>query len=213
MLISNLFNNPLYLIVFICAFLFAVTIHEYAHALMAYRSGDPTAKIEGRLSLNPFIHLDALGTLFIFIIGFGWAKPVPINPANFNHKTDELKVAFAGIVANIIAAFILAIPIRIALIQGVTIESSLILTILNFFVEINLILAAFNLLPIPPLDGSYLADYFLDEPAKESYHMFGPYLLLGLLIIGQIGQVSIISLIMEPILRILSFIVRGTIIS
>lgn len=210
MLLTNLFQNPLYVLAFFIAVLFGITVHEFAHAWVAYKSGDSTAKYMGRLTLNPFAHLDPLGTLMLLIIGFGWGKPIPINPHNFNKKSDELKVAFAGIVVNILVALILAIPIRLALLHGIAIESSAGLSFLNFVVEINLILAAFNLLPIFPLDGSHLVEYFLSESAREEFQTVGPYILFGLVALNYITNISIFSYLMEPILRLLSLLTKGT---
>lgn len=212
MLILNLIQNPLYFAAFIFALAIGITIHEFAHAFVADRSGDPTARLEGRLSLNPIAHLDPLGTIFLFLAGFGWGKPVPINPNNFRHKSDELKVAFAGIVANLLFALILAIPIRVALLQGQTIESSVYLSVINIIVDINLVLATFNLIPIFPLDGSHLVEYILGDnySAKATYQQIGPYLLLGLIILGQLSGQSVIFTIMEPVLRLFSLLTKGT---
>ncbi len=210
MFISNLLQNPFTSLVVIAAFLVGLTVHEYAHAFVAYRSGDPTARVEGRLSLNPFAHLDPVGTLFFFIVGIGWAKPVPVNPRNFRRRSDELKVAFAGITANILLAFILALPIRLALLRGQPVEYSAFYSYLDLFVSVNLILATFNLLPIFPLDGSRLVEYFLDEPSKQLFRFYGPFLLFLLLILGGLTGTSIIFSIMEPILRFLSLVVKGT---
>jgi Zn-dependent protease len=210
MFISNLLLNPISFVAFLFALVLAITVHEYAHAWMAFKSGDPTAKVEGRLSLNPLVHLDPLGTLFLFFAGFGWGKPVPINTRNLRHRSDELKVAFAGIVANIILALLFALPVRFALLSGHTIESSTVTTVLNLIVEMNLILAAFNLLPIFPLDGSHLVEYFLREPARSTYQYIGPYVLLAILVYDRLTQSSILLSIMEPILRFLSLIVKGT---
>ena len=211
MLILNLIQNPLYFAAFIVALLIGITIHEFAHAWVANRCGDPTARLDGRISLNPLVHLDPLGTIFLFLAGFGWGKPVMINPRNFHKRSDELKVAFAGIVANIMLALLLAIPIRIALLQGHVIESSVFLSFLNIIVDINLVLATFNLIPIFPLDGSHLVEYFLeDEGARASYQAIGPYLLFGLIIFGRLSGNSILFTIMEPLLRLLSFLVKGT---
>ena len=209
MLLINLFQNPIFFVAFIIALLIGITIHEFAHAWMADRSGDPTPRLDGRLSLNPLVHLDPMGTIFLFLVGFGWGKPVMINPRNFHQRRDELKVAIAGIVANLIIALILAIPIRVALMQGLTIESSSFLSFINIIIDINLILAAFNILPIFPLDGSHFVEYYLGDEAKATYQQMGPYLLLGLIIFGQISGNSILFTIMEPILRVFSFLVKG----
>jgi Zn-dependent protease len=151
-----------------------------------------------------------LGTIFLFLAGFGWGKPVMINPRNFRQRKDELKVAIAGIAANIILAFLLAIPIRIALMQGHTIESSSILVFLNTLVDINLVLATFNILPIFPLDGSHFVEYYLGEESKATYQQMGPYILFGLIIYSQLSGNSILFTIMEPLLRVLSLLVKGT---
>lgn len=210
MLILSLLQNPLYLIFFVLALFIAITVHEYAHAWAAFRSGDSTAMLEGRLTLNPLAHLDPLGTIFLFLVGFGWGKPVPTNPNNYGKRSDEIKVAIAGIVANLILALILAIPIRIAILTGHTVDSSIYLSILNIFVDINLVLAAFNILPIFPLDGSHIVGYFLSDEAKISYEQYGPFILLGILIFDRLSSFSILTSIMEPIIRFLSFLVKGT---
>ncbi|MEK7096373.1 MAG: site-2 protease family protein [Patescibacteria group bacterium] len=211
MFLSNILQNPIYVVAFIVAFGIGLTIHEFAHAFVAYKSGDATAKLNGRMTLNPFAHFDPIGTIFILIAGFGWGKPVPIDPRNFHKRSDEIKVALAGIIANLIVAFALALPIRYALMTGHTIDSSAALSFLNFIVELNLMLAAFNLLPIYPLDGSHIVEYFLSPDMQETYQSVGPVILIGLLVIGPLTGTSIISTIMEPILRVFSFLVKGTI--
>lgn len=210
MLLLGLIQNPFVFLAYIVALIIGITVHEFAHAWMAHRCGDNTAKFEGRLTLNPLAHLDPLGTVMLFIVGFGWGKPVPINPSNLDKKSDELKVAFAGIVTNILLALLLAIPIRIALMQGILIESSAVLSFLNIIVDLNIILAVFNLLPIPPLDGSHLVEYFLNRESKYAYQTVGPFILIGVLIAENVTRVSIIHPIMEPIIRLISFIVKGT---
>ena len=210
MLILNLLQSPIIFVAFIVGLVLAISVHEYAHAWVAYRSGDPTAQMNGRLTLNPLAHLDPIGTLFLFLVGFGWGKPVPINPSYFHNRSDELKVAIAGITANIILAFILAIPLRIALLTGHSIDSNVILSFLDILVDINLVLAAFNLLPIFPLDGSHFIEYFLDDYGRMAFQQYGPYILLFLLIFDRISSFSILTTIIEPIIRLLSFIVKGT---
>lgn len=211
MLLLNLLNSPMELLAIVIGFLLiGIPIHEFAHAYVANKLGDPTAKIEGRLTLNPLSHLDPMGLIFFFLIGFGWGKPVPINPRYFKNDKDELKVSLAGIIANLIIAFILGIPIRIALMQGQLIESSTYLMLIDYVLTINIMLAAFNILPVPPLDGSHIVEYFLSEEQKYSFQNSGQYLLFGLILFGLVTGVSIISMIIEPIIRILHLIMVGT---
>jgi Zn-dependent protease len=213
MLLLQLFSGNLPLLTFasiIIGILLGVTIHEYAHAFVAYKNGDYTAKYEGRLSLNPLAHLDPTGTIMLLLVGFGWGKPVPINPDNFKNKNSELKVAFAGIIANILLAFLLAIPIRIASMNGQLIESSPFLVFLNGVIEINLVLAAFNLIPIPPLDGSHLVEYFLNEEQKATYQTAGPSVLIGLILLSFLTNFSFFQIVVEPVVRFLSAIIEGT---
>lgn len=210
MLLLSLLENPIYLAAFVAALLLGFTVHEYAHAWMAYRCGDPTAKAEGRLTLNPFVHLDPLGTIFLFLVGFGWGRPVPVNPNNYHKPSDEIKVSLAGIVANLIVAFILGIPIRIALLTGHTIDSSTALSIINIFIDINLVLAAFNILPVYPLDGSHIVEHYLSNQAKIDFRRYGPIILLAILIFDRVSNYPILYTIMEPLLRLLSFLVKGT---
>ena len=211
MLLLSLINSPYELIAIILGFLVVgITVHEFAHAFVANRFGDPTAKMMGRVSLNPLSHLDPMGTLFFFMIGFGWGKPVPINPSYLKNKQDELKVALAGIAANLALAAILAIPLRIALLQGNLIDSSLPLLILDRIVDINIILAAFNLLPFPPLDGSHVVEYFLSEENKYKFKVYGQYGLIALIFFDLMTPGSIIFSIMEPIIRIFSLLIKGT---
>ncbi len=210
MLILSLLQSPLDFVAVLVGFLLVgITIHEFAHAWVANKCGDPTAKMEGRLSLNPLDHLDPVGTILFFIIGFGWGKPVPINPRFLKNKRDELKVAIAGIIANLLMATILSIPIRIASVKGIVIDTEPVLLFLRKIVEINVVLAAFNILPIPPLDGSHFVEYFLDEEGKFKFQFYGQYALLGLIVFDFITGKSIILAIMEPIMRIMLFFVSG----
>lgn len=212
MMILQLLSGNLPVLTFmaiIVGILVGVTIHEFAHAFIAHKNGDPTAKYEGRLSINPLAHLDPAGTIMLLLVGFGWGKPVPVNPHNFKNKNSELKVAIAGIAANILLAFLLAIPIRIALMNGQLIESSAWLVFLNGVIEINLILAAFNLIPIPPLDGSHFIEHFLGEEQKHTFQTTGPSILIGLILLSFMTSFSFFELIVEPVVRLLSVIVKG----
>lgn len=148
--------------------------HEYAHALAAYRLGDPTSRERGRLTLNPLAHLDIMGCIMMLIVGIGYAKPVPINPYNFkNPRKGMMLTGLAGPLANILLAFIGMLIFKIldipyALTSFGSLEAAaVIMFALQFFILINLRLAVFNLLPIPPLDGWRVVSYFL--PVKVYY--------------------------------------------
>ncbi len=154
-LLANLSLERLILV--IPAILIALTLHELAHAKAAYHFGDPTAKNSGRFSLNPLKHLDPVGTIMLIFFGFGWAKPVPVNPMYFegNRKRKMLWVALAGPVSNLLQALAGAILLSLIyhFVPGGTVASFLI-SFFVYYISINLVLAVFNILPIPPLDGS-----------------------------------------------------------
>ena len=210
MFLLNLFSQPLFAVIAIVGLLLAITVHEFAHAWMANYLGDPTAKHIGRLTLNPFKHLDPLGTLFLLVAGFGWGKPVPYNPSNLKSDGDEVKVALAGVSANLIFALILGIPLRIATAMHVPIDSNVWLMALSLVVEMNLVLIAFNIIPIPPLDGSKVIFQFISFNARLAYERYGPIILFGLIIASNVFGFPFLVRFMEPIIRVLSFVVKGT---
>lgn len=212
MLLLELFTHQLSFLDFasiITGILVGVTFHEYAHAYIALKNGDTTAKQEGRLSLNPFAHLDLAGTAMLLLVGFGWGKPVPINPNNFKRKDSELAVSFAGIVTNIIIACIFGLPIRIATMYGAIFDSSPLLVFFSGIVEMNLILATFNLIPLPPLDGSHLIEHFLNDEQKYAFQTIGPSILIGLVLLSFLSNFSIFQIIVEPVVRFLSTLITG----
>jgi Zn-dependent protease len=182
-------GDPVTLVETLAAVLIAATIHEFAHALIADRLGDPTARHLGRLSLNPIVHLDLLGTLFFLLFGFGWAKPVPVNPRNFHDpRMGMLQVAVAGPLANITAAFALGMLLKVPGLTGVSLWAPF----LAIVIWINIVLAIFNLIPIPPLDGSRILEGLL--PPQQSYAFsrlqpYGTLVLLALLYTGIVGRV------------------------
>lgn len=210
MLLLNLLSQPLFAGLAIVGLLLAITVHEFAHAWMANYLGDPTAKHLGRLTLNPFKHLDPLGTIFLLIAGFGWGKPVPYNPSNLKSDSDEVKVALAGVTANLLFALILGVPLRIATAMGVTIDSNVWLVALEFLLEMNLVLIAFNIIPIPPLDGSKVIFPFISFSARVKFEQYGPIILFALIIASNFFGSSFLVRFMEPIIRVLSFVTKGT---
>lgn len=176
MLLFNLLSNPLLGIGFVIGILIAITVHEAMHAYVAYKSGDATAKLEGRVSLNPFVHLDLFGTIMLLLAGFGWGKPVPVNPNNFNSKFDEIKVSLAGIVGNLAVAILVALIVRFV---PMSYNLELILVII---IQINLNLMIFNLLPIPPLDGSAILKAILPTSAYETLQSMSTYLFIAFIL-------------------------------
>lgn len=191
----------------------AITIHEFSHALMATRLGDDTAKHLGRLTLNPLSHVDPLG-LFLFIMaGFGYGKPVPYNPRHLKGDFDEIKIALAGPASNFLIAILLALPYRIAIMTGADVSQSGIIVFLDTVVYMNLVLGVFNLIPIPPLDGSKVLNYFLDDDARETWARLGPMVLLFLIFSGIIfrgSNLNLLDRILTPLLHFASLLVRGT---
>jgi Zn-dependent protease len=193
-------QNPATLIARVLVLLVAFTLHELAHAVTADYLGDPTPRRMGRISLNPLVHLDVMGTIMLIFSGFGWAKPVMVNP--FNMRGDPRRsmaiVAIAGPLTNILLAAIFAIPFRFGLVD-VEFTASGVIPSLDFlmlqFVWINLILAFFNIIPIPPLDGSRIL--FAILPAEMVYQLrpleqYGFLILFALIfLVPNFGQVFI----------------------
>jgi Zn-dependent protease len=184
-LINLLFRNPLVFVLVAIPLLYSIIIHEVAHGWVANKMGDPTAKWLGRLSLNPIKHLDPIGTLMLLVFGFGWAKPVPVN---FNNLHDTRRglifVSSAGIVANIILAFFSFFLLRLLS------PPEVISTILYYMAHINIMLAAFNLIPIPPLDGSKILMGFSSRRFQYSLARLEPYgmfIIIGLLYLGVLN--------------------------
>lgn len=169
------------------ALLFAITIHEYAHAQCADSMGDRTARYLGRLTFNPMAHLDPIGALLLVVAGFGWAKPVPINPSNFrNRKEGILKVSFAGPAANLflcfLAAFLMAFMNRFGLLSDGVYRFLLWMQLYNVW------FAFFNLIPVPPLDGSKILSELLPPSTAWKYDnmvgQYGFYILIALVFTG-----------------------------
>ena len=188
----------------------ALTIHEFAHAWTAVRAGDPTPEASGRLTLNPLAHLDPIGTVCILLVGFGWARPVPVNPYNFrNMRRDNIVVSVAGVGTNLAMALVSALIYRFVLgapipnFDSIT-PASLVQLWVFYSVIINLVLAMFNLLPIPPLDGSHVVETFVPYKYAHQWAAFsryGMFILLALIFTGVID--ATIGRVLFPVARFL----------
>lgn len=202
MLIFSLFNSPLTFLFVAISILAGFTIHEFFHALVADKLGDDTPRSMGRLTLNPLVHMDLLGTVFLLLAGFGWGKPVIVNPNNFeNPKFDNLTVSLAGPISNLALAGIAGLIYRFTNLPAL-LESFLII-----FVFYNLVLMIFNFLPIPPLDGSKILSIFLPEEVYNSIQQYGTFLLFGLIIFSSF--VPVIPFIMTRVVGFFFSLITG----
>ena len=187
------FQSLLYiLIIRLIVALTALPVHECAHAYAAMRMGDHTAERQGRLTLNPFAHFDPIGTTAIILFGFGWAKPVPINPLNFNNpKKGMMLSALAGPLSNIGLAFLSMVFYKLVpLLSYIGVGASVVSTLSTFFyyaMTINISLGVFNLIPIPPLDGSRIATYFLPQRTYFKIMQYERYILIAFFLILWLG--------------------------
>lgn len=186
----------------IITLIIAFTVHELAHAWSADQLGDDTPRRAGRLTLNPLSHLDPLGSLLLIVAGFGWAKPVPINPYTLERRTPAgtMLVSAAGPFSNLILAVLGSIPFQMGLVDPF-IQSSGVLpsagSFLQEFIFINLILLFFNLIPIAPLDGDKVLEYFLPPRSRATLYQirpYGPMILLGLVFIGPMLGFDLLGL-------------------
>ncbi len=186
-------GNPAIFLGLLIALIVGISVHEFSHAWMAHRLGDPTASSQGRLTLNPLSHLDLMGTLMIFLIGFGWGKPVPYNPANLRNGpiSGGAMVAIAGPAANIVTAAALGFLFQnLISLSGASVDDTTeaIATILVIVVQINIALAIFNIIPIPPLDGYRVLLRFLPPhvvPSISRLELQGPFLLLIIVLLDS----------------------------
>jgi len=208
-LIKLLISDPAAFVMLSVLLLYSVIFHELAHGWVANKMGDPTAKLMGRLTLNPLKHLDPIGTLMLLIIGFGWAKPVPVNLENIpidKRRKGIILVSAAGITANIICAFIALLLLQL-LAPG---PEDIMYKILHLLAFINILLAAFNLIPIPPLDGSKIIMGFAPESVNRVLYQIEPFgiiIVIGLLYLGALNPV--IELLQYIIVNFISLILHA----
>lgn len=200
-LIELLFSSPIAFVIVGISLIIAITIHEFSHAWVADLLGDPTPRALNRVSLNPLEHLDPIGTIAILLVGFGWGKPVPYDPYNLdNPKRDTLLIALAGPASNIILAIILAIILNFIPSFGYA------GFIMQYIIQINVMLAVFNMVPIVPLDGSKILISILPEDKAIEYESFATRYstMLLLFLIFPFGGRSIISMIISPIISMIT---------
>jgi len=211
----------------IIAFLFAISVHESAHAWMANLRGDPTARMLGRITLNPIKHIDPVGTVLLPLIAvfahipmLGWAKPTPVNPENFrNPVLDDILTSVVGPISNFAVASVataVLLLVKVTSAPGRQVieqiigpdplrSQSILVPFCVLFYEllvINLVLAVFNLIPVPPLDGSHVLRHFLPEPVRRVYDMMG---LIGLLVLVYFGG-SFLNTVLAPVLRMFEWV-------
>ena len=200
------------LIILLPILIFSLCFHEFSHGYIAYKLGDPTAARNGRLTLNPLAHLDPIGSLMILFVGFGWAKPVPVNPVNFsNPRLDMMKVAFAGPASNLLLAFAGGLMMRLVNIVGL-LQSEMFIQTLYFFIFINISLAVFNMIPVAPLDGSQIFGNMISKNNPElawKLQMYGPKILMGIILIGMVTPFSVLGFLMMPFVKMFMYLFTG----
>ncbi|HPX65274.1 MAG TPA: site-2 protease family protein [Anaerolineaceae bacterium] len=191
----------------------AFTVHEYMHAFVAYKFGDWTAKNAGRLTLNPLVHLDPLGSIMLLFAGFGWAKPVPVNPyvIRQKHPAGLMLVSLAGPLSNLVLAAVGGGIIRLLVVVRYTwMAPEWLVNFLLEFIVINIMLFLFNMIPIAPLDGDKILEYTLPEAWKskfETVRQYGSYILFGMMIIGRFTKFDVFGFLMdEPMSHIFALL-------
>ena len=198
----------------------AFAVHEFAHAWTADRFGDPTPRNNGRLTLNPMAHLDPMGSLMLIVVGFGWAKPVPVNPNALARRSSAamMWVSLAGPASNLLMALIAAIPFQLGLVSAFAAFTNpgeilpSLDKLLFEFVYINLLLMLFNLIPLAPLDGEKILYYLLPisgQKFMDSIRPYGPMILLAVLFLGPLLGINIIGSIIGPPLSALISVLTG----
>lgn len=203
--IDSLISSLIYVLP---AVIIALSFHEFGHAYVANLNGDPTAKMMGRMTLNPLKHIDLFGFVCMLLVGFGWAKPVPVNPNNYrNYKKGEITVSLAGVFMNLLLALVgtifLSAVFAININAGTigTLSAERMITLLVTFISINCCLMFFNLIPIYPLDGFHVAEVLLSKYIGSRVFMFikqyGQYILFALIIIGSRTGLSLVSIAAE----------------
>lgn len=199
--------SPFEIALLLPAIIIGLTLHELAHGYVAYRLGDSTAARQGRLTINPVAHIDPIGFIALFLVGFGWAKPVPVNPYNMRDpQRGMLLVALAGPATNMVIAIVTAILLGLGIAALFPYGQDIVVRI----IYINIVLAVFNLLPIPPLDGSKILAGLLPPSQANIIHALDNYGFIILLLLLFTGVISkILSIIITPIFHLLLNLANG----
>lgn len=210
-MIFYLLSNPIFIIPIIASILIAFTVHEFAHAYAAELLGDHTAKSLGRLTLNPIAHIHALGFILLLVAGFGWGKPVPFNPRNLkNPKWGSALIGLAGPLSNLLLAVLTIIIMMLLAGKGLLLANSLLTVFLTFLVQFNIILMVFNLIPLPPLDGSKILFAIIPDRyhhLRVSLNQYGPMILFFLIIVDATSPVSIFGSIFTFFLNVVDRVI------
>jgi Zn-dependent protease len=195
-------------VLWVLPILFAITVHEVSHGWVAYRLGDPTAKLGGRLTLNPLKHLDPIGFILLIYVHFGWAKPVPVNPMYFrNPRRDMLLVSLAGPTSNILTAVVVAVILRLPFI---TLIGKIPHLLLLYLFYISVILCFFNLIPIPPLDGwNILRNILRPSPWMHQFEAYGFIIILLLVFLPMLVGINPIGVYLSAMLNIFERLLLG----
>lgn len=190
-------------VVYLLALLIAITVHEFAHAKAADYLGDPTPRLQGRLSLNPLVHLDPLGMILLFLVGFGWGKPVMFDPFNLrNPRRDAALISIAGPGTNFVVALLLSLVLRLLILFGQPFWVTMGYSVLVPIIFLNVVLGVFNFLPIHPLDGFKIVGGLLSEQRAHEWYQLERYGLLFLIaLLLPIGQGNMLSYVIRPIIN------------
>lgn len=205
-----MFNNliPSVIIARIIVLVVSFTVHEFSHAWTANAFGDDTPRLNGRLTLNPAAHLDLIGTLMLLVAGFGWARPVPVDPYVLRRRSPAalMWVSLAGPASNLVLAVLCAVPFRLGLFDNMPYSSDMLPTLPQLFLQfilINLTLMLFNLIPLAPLDGEKVLDFLLPPQLArgfEAIRPYGPMILMAMLFLLPAIGIDLIGLVMTPVM-------------
>jgi Zn-dependent protease len=204
-MINTFLSNPFLAVIYLAILVLVISIHEFSHALAANYFGDPTAKLSGRLTLNPTAHIDLYGMLFLIFAGFGWGKPVPVDSFNLkNPKKDLAIISLSGPASNMIMVLLSSVLIKVLVYLQLPIISTIGIGFLDIFIQLNLILAIFNFIPIYPLDGfKIVAGLLPEETAREWYSLERYGMIFLILLLIPLGGKSMIDMFLNPVISYL----------